>query len=405
MRKAMVLAGGLPQIELIKELKFRGYYTILIDYTLHPIAEPYADKFYCESTLDIPTVMKIAIEEKIDIIITCCTDQAMLTVSIVAEKLGLPCYINEKIGKVATNKQYMKRMFKDNGIPTAKYAIVNNMEELKNFQYPLVVKPVDCNSSKGVLKVYDEDQAQKALMRAISLSRTHKAVIEEYIEGKEVSVDIFVENKKARILCTSISEKIADNKHFVIYKGRYPADIDKKIYGEIEKISQHIVDAINIVNGPMLIQYLIKDDKPYVIEYGARTGGCVKYRMIELASGVNVIKATVDLFDGKNPEITLKPFDGVIVDEFVYCKEGVLDHIEGMEDCLKSNSTSEIYVLKENKATFNKVTCSTDRVIAIVIVAQNYEEYVKKHNAIANSIKVIDDKGIDIMRHDLYPEI
>ena len=93
--KALILAGGDPQIRLIEELKQRGYYTILADYTEHPVAEVYADKFYRESTLDIEKIKEIAISEKVDIVITCCTDQALNTVSVISEELNLPCYINE----------------------------------------------------------------------------------------------------------------------------------------------------------------------------------------------------------------------------------------------------------------------------------------------------------------------
>ena len=65
MKKALVLAGGIPQIELIKELKRRGYFTILADYYENPVAKPYADKFYQESTLDLEMIEKIAVEEKV----------------------------------------------------------------------------------------------------------------------------------------------------------------------------------------------------------------------------------------------------------------------------------------------------------------------------------------------------
>ena len=90
MKKALVLAGGLPQIELIKELQQRGYYVILADYYENPIARDYADRFYQKSTLDIEAMRTIATTEKVDMIITCCTDQALAVVSKLAEELDLP---------------------------------------------------------------------------------------------------------------------------------------------------------------------------------------------------------------------------------------------------------------------------------------------------------------------------
>ena len=113
--KALVLAGGLPQIELIKRLKQRDYYIILADYTNHPIAESYADKFYQESTLDVEAMRKIAVSEKVDLIITVCTDQALNTVALLSEELGLPCYIDAVTGRNVTNKKYMKAIMQEEG--------------------------------------------------------------------------------------------------------------------------------------------------------------------------------------------------------------------------------------------------------------------------------------------------
>ena len=87
--KALVLAGGFPQIALIKELKSRGYETVLADYYAEPVAKPYADKFYQVSTLDIEAITKVARDEQVDFLITACTDQALLTVAKVSEDLGL----------------------------------------------------------------------------------------------------------------------------------------------------------------------------------------------------------------------------------------------------------------------------------------------------------------------------
>ena len=94
--KALVLAGGYPQIALINELKSRGMRVLLADYYAEPVAKPYADEFYQISTLDVEAITALAREQKVDFLITACTDQALLTVAQVSETLGLPCYIDYK---------------------------------------------------------------------------------------------------------------------------------------------------------------------------------------------------------------------------------------------------------------------------------------------------------------------
>ncbi|MCR4895653.1 MAG: ATP-grasp domain-containing protein [Lachnospiraceae bacterium] len=403
MKKALVLAGGLPQIELINELKQRGYYTILADYSVRPLAEKYADKFYRESTLDIPKITEIALEEKADMIISCCTDQALSTVAVVADKLGLPCYIDEQTGWNVTNKREMKRIFKENGIPTAPFVITDTEDVNVEMKYPLVVKPVDCNSSKGVVKVYRAEELKEAIKGSLAYSRDNKAIIEEFVDGEEISVDAFVTDGKVEILCTSCSEKINNDRGFVIWKGISPATDDANIIHKIYSIICKIVDAFKLNNCPMLVQMIKHGEELSVIEFSARTGGCLKYRMIEKACGFDVIKATVDLFESRKVNINLIEQKKMISDEFLYCNAGVFDHIEGADICKKNGWITEFYELKRKGTEFHHVGCSGDRVAAILIEAENYDEYVDKHNKVAASLKVIDVSGNDIMRHDLYP--
>ena len=405
MKKALVLAGGLPQIELIKELQQRGYYVILADYYENPIAKDYADRFYQKSTLDVEAMRTIATTEKVDMIITCCTDQALAVVSKLAEELDLPCYVGSDIGLWVTNKQYMKDIFLKHGIPTATYQIVKAYSEVTAKNYPLIVKPVDCNSSKGVVKVRNDEELEIAIENAISFSRTHTAVVEQFIDGKEISVDLFVTNGKAKVLCLSCNEKIPSDKKFVIYKNRCLYEGSDMLRDKIEKVGQQIVEAFGLKNCPMLIQMLNKGDDIWVIEFSARTGGCAKHRMINLVSGVDIIKATVDLFENKLPELVPYKSSNYVANEFIYCDAGEFSHLEGFEECKQTGIIENYYPLKTPGMSITGVNSSGDRIAAVTFVAETYEDYVKKHNEFITKVKVISSLGEDMMRHDLLPAL
>lgn len=404
-KKALILAGGLPQIKLIQELELRGYQTILADYNDNPVARSYADYFYKESTLDVSKIREIAQKEGVELIITACTDQALATVSLLAEELDLPCYTSADLGNCVTNKCKMKSVFVSNDIPTAEYVTVSSFDECESYSYPVVVKPADCNSSKGVVKVYQHSNLKTAVETAIAYSRTSTAIIEEFIEGLEISVDLFVQNGIAKVLCISQSDKLVDDKRFVIFRGYYPATISSRVRNKIEEIAQKIVDSFGLIDCPMLMQVLVKEDEVYVLEFSARTGGCIKYHLIELASGIDVIKATVDLFEGKKPFIFPKPSDKIIVDEFIYCYNGVFDHILGFNECIKLGLLEGVFLLKSPGTHIEKVESSGDRIAAITYVADSYYDYIKKHNEVISRIKVISNEGKDIMRHDLLPKL
>ena len=135
--KILVLAGGSDQIDLINELKKRGHEVVLVDYYPNPPAKRFADKHIQESTLDVEKVREIAVTEKVDMICTACTDQALLTVAKVSEELSLPTYISYQTALNVTNKSFMKKVMMDNDIPTSKYMIVDKADAklARNFQY------------------------------------------------------------------------------------------------------------------------------------------------------------------------------------------------------------------------------------------------------------------------------
>lgn len=402
--KALVLAGGFPQITLLKEISKRGITTILADFFESPVAKPYADKFYQASTLDVDAITEIAKNEQVDFVITACTDQALLTVAKVSESLGLPCYIDYQTALNVTNKSYMKKVFSEYNISTAKHTVMGELDvnQIENMRWPLIVKPVDCNSSKGVKKVTNHEELKVAFDDAVKLSRTDTAIVEEFIEGEELSADIYVENGVAKLLSISTLDKIPNNDKFVIFRGFYSYEKTERVRSIVEKTAQQIADAFGLKNSPMLIQMIYDGENVFVLEFSARTGGGVKYRLIERASGFDVISAVVDLTLGKKPTVVkTMPENKFIANEFIYCKPGMFDRLDGFEELKEQNIISDYYLFKWQGAEFTTIENSGDRIAGFSVQADNIEELRKKHIEAVSKMKVLDKNGNDMMRKDL----
>lgn len=407
--KALVLAGGFPQIALIKELKGRGVTIALADWNENPVARAYADIFYQVSTLDVDAIKKITIEEKVDFLITACTDQALLTVAKVSEDLGLPCYIDYQTALNVTNKSYMKKKFAEFGVPTAKFVVMGQLDRkaIKDMQYPLIVKPVDCNSSKGVKKVQNIEELEIAFSQAVKASRTHTAIIEDFVSGEEISVDIFVEDGVAHVLCVSNSDKIAADDKFVIFRAKYPAVASEAILEQIRDTAQRIADAFGIRNSPMLVQLITDGKHVFVLEFSARTGGGIKYQLIKRTSGFDVIKALVDLTIGIKPHVrTVAPESNYLSNVFLYCQAGVFDHLEGFDELKEQHTISDYALFKWKGAEFDgNVENSGDRIACFTIQGDTPEEMVEKYALANRTLRVVSKDGKDIMRHDLLGEL
>ena len=402
--KALVLCGGVPQIALIQYLKGKGITTVLADMNPAVGGRAYADIFYPVSVLDVDGVKDVAVKEQVDFVITVCADQVLQVVAQVSEMLNLPCYIDFETAENVSKKSFMKAIFVKTGIPTSKHVIMEkfDVQKVAHLQFPLIVKPVDSYSSRGVQKIQSFQELALAFDTASHISRTHNVIVEEFVEGDEITVDVYVEEGKAHVLCISNIDKIGEDGKFVIHRTRYPAKITPAIEERIQETAQKIASAFGLFNSPMLIQLITDGERLSVVEFCARTGGGDKFRLIEKVSGFDVVKAVADLTMGEKPHVEQRIREQTyIISEFLYCVPGELDHLEGFEELLDEGIISEYYQLKTKGARFSQINSSGDRVAYFTIESDEPGDLIRRH-AIANArIKAIDIQGNDLLRHDL----
>ncbi len=407
--RALVVAGGMPQITLIQELKQEGIETVLVDGGANALARPFADRFHQIDIFDVDGVERIARDEKADFIITVCADQVLLVVAEVAERLGMPWYIDHETARRVSDKELMKKTFIASGIPTTRYAVMDRLElpKIAHLTWPLIVKPVDAYSSKGVRKVTALEDLRTAFAEAAAISRSGRVIVEEFFEGEEISVDLFVEDGKAHVLCVSNSEKVRDEERFAIFRGRFPAHASEKLIDDIADVSQRIADSFGIRNAPMLVQMLTDGERLNVLEFCARTGGAMKWLLIQRACGVDVIKGVIDLTLGRRPDIRVKPPESrYIVNDFIYCRSGVYDRLAGFDEQLAIGNITDFRMLRPRGWRFSgRVGSSTDRICGVTFQADTLEAFNRKHRAFVDGVRVLDAEGNDIMRHDLLPDL
>ena len=406
--KALVLAGGLPQIELINQLKARNITTVLADGNPNALARPYADTFYQLAIFDVEAVKEVALKEKVDFLITVCADQVLLVVAQVSEMLGLPCYIDYQTARNVSDKKYMKRIFWENNIPTSRYVQLTELdwEKIRDLQYPLVVKPVDAYSSRGVRKALNPQELERYFSEACQISRAGGVIVEEYVSGEEISVDVYVENGEAKVLCVSNSEKIDDADRFIIFRGRYPIAASPELMEQIRVVAQQIADAFGLKDSPMLIQMISDGKRVSVLEFCARTGGNMKYLLIRRACGVDVIAQVIDLTLGLKPHVQLHSPEGkYIVNDFIYCQPGEFHRLEGFEELMEAGILTDYCAIRPVGFQIRGVTSSSDRIAGFTVVADSLEEFNRKHRIVVDSVRILDPEGNDIMRHDLLPDL
>ena len=353
--RIMVLAGGPDQAALIREIKstYPDSYVVLIDMNSQVVASKVADKHLVISTMDFAHVKQAAVDEKIDIIMTACGDQPLLTMGIVSEELNLPCYLSKSQILNLTNKKYMKALMERNDIPTSKHKSFDSIEKIDdtNLRYPLIVKPADSNGSKGVRKVNNREELIREAEVSMKFSISNTIIVEEFVEGEDVSSDFYISGGRVFHLMDCLSNKFKPNNEIaVIYQSLIPAPVNPGFSKRILHIAEKIAEVFEIDNSPLLIQTIVKGDDIHVIEFSARLGGGAKYKTIETVTGFNVLKANLLSMMGETPSVDFHSNDKKYSRCHLYTTGGILDQIKGLEE-LQEKGLIEDYFINRASGT------------------------------------------------------
>lgn len=403
---AIVLGGTNPHIQLLRKLKERGYYTVLVDYYPNPPAKPYADEHVQESTMDKEVVLEIAKLKNADLVITTNIDQANTTACYVAEKLHLPHPYSYETSLNVTDKSRMKTMMWENGISTSMYLICNSLKEiqLSDLTFPLVVKPADSNGSRGVYKCSNIQELFKYFNLSKEASKNGKVIIEGYVDGTEVSFYYFIQEGKAHYITSNQRFRFKTGTAGVIQSagGLYPVALSKNIYEKMQINADRIAKVFNLDNTPIFIQAIATDDNIYVIEFAPRIGGGLSYRLIENENQFDIINAAIDSFLGKKAALNIFQPDQYSAVMNVYAPGIVMGHFYGIDEITSKGIAKEFYPYKMPGSEVSKDMSSGSRVGAFFIQGKTEQDIYNKIYFINESIEVYDSFGRPSMQHDIY---
>lgn len=333
-KKLAIIGASYLQQPLVEKCKELGVYSICFAWEEGAVCKDLCDKFYPISTVDKDAILKVCQEEKIDGITTIASDVATLTVNYVAEKMKLVGNLDE-FSKTATNKYSMRQCFVDNDVPSPKFTLVDDEDhyQITGFKFPLIVKPTDRSGSRGVEKVLDPVQLEEAIKRARKESFEHKAIIEEFVTGREISVESISYQGKHHIL--QITDKVTTGSPFFVeLEHHQPSSLSEAIKQHVREIVLCALDALHIKFGASHAELKITEDGDIrVIEIGARMGGdFIGSDLVKLSTGYDFLKGVIDVAFGEfeEPQLTQSKYSGV----YFLCKEteSILPIIQNSEN-------------------------------------------------------------------------
>lgn len=291
-----MLGGSLYQTYAIKEAKRLGYYVITCDYLPSNPGHQFADEYHNVSTTDKEAVLELAKRLNVDGVVAYASDPAAPTAAYVCEKLGLPTSPYKSV-EILSNKDLFRDFLQKNGFNCPKAKGFQTYEDayacIDEFHFPVMVKPVDSSGSKGINKMVDKTQLKGFVEDALSYSRAKRFLIEEFIakKGHQISGDAFSVEGKLVFHC--LGNEFYDptcDKDFAPLGECWPFQMSHRYIDDLEKQLQRLMTLLNMKSNAYNVEAIVgEDDKVYLLELGARSGGSLIPQVTEYATGVNMV--------------------------------------------------------------------------------------------------------------------
>lgn len=344
MEKTILLCGNGLSGEAIYSIKEWGYKVALISEFPHDRGVEKVDYFIEADSKNPESAVSAALKlkqnnVKIDGVISLCWDSAVSVASIANELNLLGISIESALS--ATQKDIRSEAFKKYRIPSPRYFIVDSydslLEVVAQYEYPLILKPINQSSSKGVVKVSHADELEAAYKYAQSYTNDTKILVNEFLEGSEHSTEgLMVDGK---FYLTAISDRVFDYKkyapYFVETGDIMPSTLNQDIQVLLSKVTQDAALALNIKQGVVKGDILYSKSRGvFVLEIAARLGGPrFGTEMVPLSNGTNILKAAIQQAVGEKVDIELlKPkFSKGMVNRSLFPSPGIICQVSGID--------------------------------------------------------------------------
>lgn len=301
----MIMGAGIYQVPLYLKARELGIYTIAVSIPGNYPGFQYADEVCYINTVDYDAVLAAAREKKIDGIVTAGTDVAVITIGKVCDELGLPG-LSFDAARVASDKLLMKEKYEEFGVRTARYRKIyfekNDLQEqTAALQFPLIFKAVDSSGSRGIVRVNTQEEFEEAQKVVKSVTHKDYYIVEEFIEGEEFGAQAFVLNGKVQFILPHGDYVFHGDTgvpagHFAPYE--LPAGVTEDVREQTERA----IEAMGLNNCAINADFIMRDQKTYVLEIGGRAGATCLAELVSIYYGYNYYEKIIQTALGEEPK-------------------------------------------------------------------------------------------------------
>ena len=417
-KKLLVLGATADEADIVRHAQAMGAYVIAADYYEDSPAKKVADEAVLIDALDVDAIVDYCRRAGVDGVTTGFVDILLQPCYEVCRRLGLPCYLTPKMMSMSTNKIDFKETCDRWGVPVPQTYLVGDAVDEATFaalRYPVFVKPVDGSGSRGAGVCYDRKQLEERFAEALSYSADGKAVIEDYVTGREFLLDYIASDGEFRLLSIFDRYMASDRGSAVNYStiSISPSRWVDLYLDQVNDKVIHMFRSEGFTDGVLFLQGFFDGSRVVFYEMGCRLGGSF-YNHEQACLGYNALDMIVRYaLTGKMVEdISAISKESARYKKYAldcnYLLKGSdetvariigLDKIEAMPDCIEIQKFHDVgYHYSKDR--------TVDRPIMVAEVVADHKEDVKRIvNYINREYDVLNEHGNSLLMEKLDPEV
>lgn len=414
--KKLLIVGSYNESDMVEVAHEMGLYVIVVDNVLDrkvAHAKNVADEAWDISYTDIEAVAAKCREAGVDGVMAGYSEYRIMAAAQISKAIGKPFYATEEQVDFTRNKRLFQEACAKYGIKTPHGYCTNGLisEEAKDkVEYPVIVKPADCNGRVGISVCHDRKQLDEAIELALEKSRTHTYMIEDFLDGTEFSAVYTIKNGEMSLSCLNAKYITKDQRkeNFLCDCSIIPAAFVDDFKVQIDAKIKEFLKGMNAINGVANFQGMYTDHGIYLFEMGFRVNGNNDYRSIERENGISFLKMLISYSLCGDMRDDLKK-DNPKFSKY-YCTLPFYGHAGTIAklDIDKALKMEDVYLSAMKAEIGNTMTesgTSGQKLFSFMVVAENMTQLKERIKKIQESITVEDENGNNLVFDFFDPSV
>lgn len=291
----LVLGAAAVQEDAVRAARRLGLRSIVCAQAHDGPAADAGDEFVQIDIVDVDALESFMRERALRLVYSVGSDVAMPVVGELARRLGLAAFASREVAETCNNKGRLRSALAGTPAALPFQVIAAGDPVVRTVPLPCIVKPVDSQGQRGVELVTGDDRFAPAVAAAAHHSRSGGVIVEKFVGGVEVSVNGYLVD--GELVFVQASDRVVWSEFTGLIRSHVVPSTtlaaDPGASRAVTDLLTEVCARVGLTQGPVYAQMKVEDGAPHLIEVTPRLDGCHMWELIKLATGVDLLEATL----------------------------------------------------------------------------------------------------------------